>query len=225
MNKTLFEKGRAVQWNQIEQIVVATGNPHKVSEIQAIMSALFPTASFVPLAQLYQGEEPEETGDTFVENARIKALHAQRVTGASCVIADDSGLCVDALEGAPGIYSARWSGIEGSRAEIDAANNKKLLAALASHVELSERRAAFCSSIVLCVGDECIEVEGRCEGTIALHAEGLNGFGYDPLFIPDAYPQKSMAELDPEEKNAISHRRMALNQLVNVIKDRFAFEV
>lgn len=189
-------------------VVVATGNAHKVTEIEAILAPVMPGMSFYALGELGSFPEPEENGATFAENALIKARAASEETGL-IAMADDSGLMVDALDGAPGIMSARFAGVHGD----DARNNAKLLEALAGVPE-AERTARFHSSVVLLYPDGTTVVgEGNCEGKIAFEPKGTNGFGYDPLFMPEAYPGKHMAELSPEQKNAISHRYYALTNL------------
>lgn len=196
-------------------VVVATGNAHKLSEIEAILGAspAMEGMQFVALGDLGDYPEPEENGATFFENALIKAQAALDETGFCMAVADDSGLMVDALDGAPGIYSARWAGEHGN----DDANNAKLLEQMVD-VPDGERTARFHSSVVLVSrdedGEEILAGEGDCEGTIAHDLRGTNGFGYDPLFDLVDIPGKRMAELVPEEKNAISHRRRALDDLV-----------
>jgi XTP/dITP diphosphohydrolase len=150
----------------------------------------------------------EETGDTFEENARIKA-HAYRDAFGLAALADDSGLEVDALDGRPGVYSSRYAG----PGATDADNNALLLRELAS-VPAGERTARFRSVIVLVDEDgaETVAV-GACEGHIGFEPRGTGGFGYDPLFWPDAAPGRAMAELTLAEKNAISHRGAALRAL------------
>ncbi|MBE6469645.1 MAG: RdgB/HAM1 family non-canonical purine NTP pyrophosphatase [Coriobacteriaceae bacterium] len=189
-------------------IVVATGNAHKLTEIEAILSGVLPGVRFVALGQLGEFPEPGETGSTFLENALIKAEAAVAETGLSAV-ADDSGLVVDALDGAPGVYSARYAGEHGN----DAANNEKLLANLAGVPE-AERTARFVSVVALVRADGTVLTgTGACEGMIGAAGRGENGFGYDPLFLPADAPGKTMAELEPAEKNAISHRHHALVDL------------
>jgi XTP/dITP diphosphohydrolase len=187
-----------------QTVVVATGNAHKIVEIEAILSAVMPGARFVRLKDLGDFPDPEETGATFEENALIKARAAHEHTGLPAV-ADDSGLMVDALGGEPGVFSARYSGVHGD----DAANNAKLLANL-SDVSDENRTARFACCIALVDDDRELTSMGYCEGRIARSPRGENGFGYDPLFLPDKVPGKTMAELLPQEKNAISHRFMAL---------------
>ena len=196
-------------------VVVATGNAHKLVEIEAILSGAPAMAGmqFVALGDLGDFEDPVEDGDTFAENALIKARAALDETGLSMAVADDSGLMVDALDGAPGVFSARWAGEHGN----DDANNQKLLREMEGVPE-DERTARFHSSVVLVTrdedGEEVLVGEGDCEGSIAHDLRGTNGFGYDPLFELSDIPGKRMAELAPEEKNAISHRRRALDDLV-----------
>ena len=189
-------------------IVVATGNAHKLVEIEAILGRAMPGTRFVAVHQLGDFEDPEETGTTFAENALIKARAAVAETGFAAV-ADDSGLVVDALNGEPGVYSARYAGVHGD----DAANNAKLLGNMAD-VPAPERTARFMSVVALVRPDgTALTGTGACEGAIGFEGRGSNGFGYDPLFLPQDTPGKTMAELTPEEKNAISHRYHALVDL------------
>ena len=194
-------------------VVVATGNAHKLSEIEAILGQIMDDCRFVALGDLGDYPDPEEDGETFYDNALIKAQAALDETGLCMAVADDSGLCVDALGGDPGIHSARWAGEHGN----DEANNDKLLAEMAA-VPDEKRTARFHSTVVLVSrdedGEEILAGNGDCEGTIAYDRRGTNGFGYDPLFELADIPGKRMAELEPEEKNAISHRRRALDDLV-----------
>ncbi len=196
-------------------IVVATGNAHKLDEIRAILGAAPSLAGmrFVALGDLGDFDDPEENGQTFLDNAVIKACAALDETGLRMAVADDSGLVVDALDGAPGIFSARWAGEHGN----DQANNDKLLQQMAD-VPDGERTARFHSSVALVTrdedGEEVLAGSGDCEGTIAHDLRGTNGFGYDPLFELADMPGLRMAELSPEQKNAISHRRRALDDLV-----------
>lgn len=192
-----------------ETIVVATGNPHKVSEIEAILAPVMPDVEFRALGELGEFDEPEEDGDTFLANALIKARAAAEATGLRAV-ADDSGLVVDALDGAPGIHSARWCGHHGD----DAANNAKLAREMADVPE-PERTARFHSCVVLVdpADGSYLAGEGDCEGAIGYEGVGEHGFGYDPFFLPEATPGLTMAQLIPEQKNAISHRFKALQAL------------
>ncbi len=191
-------------------VVVATGNAHKVVEIEAILSEVMPGVRFVALKELGDFPDPVEDGADFYENALIKARAAQEQTGLSMAVADDSGLCVDALDGAPGIFSARWAGEHGN----DAANNQKLLAELAD-VSDEDRTAHFHSSVVLVRGQEVLRGDGDVQGVIGHELRGSNGFGYDPLFWPTETPGRTMAELSPGEKNHLSHRYHALKDLAS----------
>ena len=189
-------------------VVVATGNAHKVTEIEAILAPVMPGVSFYALGELGEFPEPVENGDTFTENAVIKAQAACEETGLPAV-ADDSGLVVDALSGEPGIMSARWAGVHGD----DARNNAKLMREMEGVAD-EGRTARFHSSVVLIWPDGSVVTgEGDCEGTIGREPRGENGFGYDPLFWPAETPGRTMAELEPAEKNAISHRAHALADL------------
>lgn len=193
-------------------VVVATGNMHKLVEIEDILSGVLPGVRFVALGQLGEFPDPEETGSTFLENALIKAEAAVEETGLSA-IADDSGLVVDALDGEPGVYSARYAGVHGD----DAANNAKLLEKLAG-VPDGERAARFMSVIALVDASGAVLTgEGACEGVIGREGRGEHGFGYDPLFLPNDTPGLTMAELEPAQKNAISHRFHALQDLARQI--------
>ena len=189
-------------------VVVATGNAHKVIEIEAILSPAMPGVRFVALGELGDFPDPVEDGETFFENALIKARAAQAETGLLMAVADDSGLCVDALDGAPGIFSARWAGEHGN----DTANNEKLMAQMAD-VPDERRTARFHSSVVLVRGDEVLRGDGDCEGMVGWQPRGDGGFGYDPLFLPNETLGRTMAELSLDEKNLISHRFHALEDL------------
>ncbi len=189
-------------------VVVATGNAHKVVEIETILAPVMPGVRFVALGELGDFPDPVEDGDTFFDNALIKARAAQKETGLPMAVADDSGLCVDALDGAPGIFSARWAGEHGN----DAANNEKLMAQM-KDVPDEARAARFHSSVALVRGGEVLRGDGDCEGRVGREPRGEHGFGYDPLFLPDETPGRTMAELTLDEKNLISHRFHALEDL------------
>lgn len=189
-------------------VVVATGNAHKVAEIEAILAPVMPGVAFYALSELGDFPDPVENGDAFSENAIIKAQAALEETGLPAV-ADDSGLVVDALGGEPGIMSARWAGVHGD----DARNNAKLMREMEGVAD-ADRTARFHSSVVLVRPDGIVVTgEGDCEGMIGFEPRGEHGFGYDPLFWPADTPGRTMAELEPAEKNAISHRARALAQL------------
>ncbi|MGA2839186.1 MAG: RdgB/HAM1 family non-canonical purine NTP pyrophosphatase [Steroidobacteraceae bacterium] len=187
-------------------LVIASSNPGKTREFRALLADL-------PFDVVAQGDvgvtSPEETGCSFLENAWLKARHAAKVAGAAA-IADDSGLEVDALGGAPGIYSARYAGIGAD----DAANNAKLLAALEA-TPLHARSARYRCVLVFVAGDSDpapLTAEGVWEGLIVDQPRGSAGFGYDPYFwLPDLH--RTAAELDPADKNRRSHRGAALRAL------------
>lgn len=188
-----------------QKIVLATGNQGKVREMADVLADL----GFEVIAQTDLGiESPEETGLTFVENAVLKARHAAKISGLPA-IADDSGLVVPALNGEPGLYSARYAGVDGE--EADALNRRKLLQKMADIAD-GRRQAKFVSYIVLLrheTDPSPVIAEGECSGII-IHAEkGDNGFGYDSLFFS---PEKgcTFAELETVEKKKISHRARAL---------------
>lgn len=189
-------------------VVVATGNAHKVVEIETILAPVMLGVRFVALGELGDFPDPVEDGDTFFDNALIKARAAQKETGLPMAVADDSGLCVDALDGAPGIFSARWAGEHGN----DAANNEKLMAQM-KDVPDEARAARFHSSVALVRGGEVLRGDGDCEGRVGREPRGEHGFGYDPLFLPAETPGRTMAELTLDEKNLISHRFHALEDL------------
>jgi XTP/dITP diphosphohydrolase len=188
-------------------VIVATGNRGKLAEIRSALD--FEGWEFVTAADLgADALDIEETGDTFLANARLKA-HAYRAAFGLPALADDSGLEVDALAGEPGVYSSRYAG----PGATDADNNVKLLSALAD-VAGGARTARFHSVIVLVDEDGAETVaEGTCEGAIGYGPRGEGGFGYDPLFLPAVTPGRTMAELAMAEKNAISHRGAALRAL------------
>jgi XTP/dITP diphosphohydrolase len=189
---------------------MATSNAGKIREIARMLEGL----GIEVVAQSEFGvSDADETGTTFAENSLIKAQHAAEATGLPA-IADDSGLAVDALGGAPGVYSARYAGDAG-----DAANNKKLLAALAG---VEDRGAAFhCVATYVVPGEAPLVASGDWRGEILPEERGTGGFGYDPLFfVPEC--GCSSAELEPEEKNARSHRGQALRKLVSLIEQKYA---
>jgi len=198
------------------EIIVATGNPHKVEEIREILAAHgFRVLSLTDVGA--EGiPEPEEDGDTFAQNARIKATQYARAIN-RMVLADDSGLAVDALGGAPGVFSARWSGLGVTREERDNANNKKLLEELAS-TPADRRTARFVCAMCLSAADGSViaETVGEFHGSIGSNVRGVNGFGYDPLFVVDANGQTS-AELTSQQKNDRSHRGAATRAMAKFL--------
>lgn len=190
---------------------MASGNAGKIRELAQLLEGL----DIEVVAQSELGvADAHETGSTFRENSLIKAEHACDITGLPA-IADDSGLCVDALNGAPGVYSARYSGANAN----DASNNAKLLAELDQH---DDRGAAFhCVATFVEPGHESLSAAGEWRGEILREPRGAGGFGYDPLFyVPDC--DCSSAELEPDQKNARSHRGQALRALVALIAHRYS---
>ncbi|SFE47866.1 XTP/dITP diphosphohydrolase [Peptostreptococcaceae bacterium pGA-8] len=196
----------------METIVAASRNVHKIQEIGAVTSRF----GLKIISRDEAGIPPfevEEDGETFEENSMIKAKAILDYCGKP-TIADDSGLMVEYLSGAPGVYSARFAGNDCN----DKRNNEKLLELL-SDIPYKERRAKFVSVITLLFPDgRKLVARGECEGHIIEHEEGSNGFGYDPLFVPDGYGS-TFAMLAPEVKNTISHRAKALEHLAQLLKD------
>ncbi len=199
---------------KIDEIVIATGNKGKVAEFEKMLAGL--NISVKPLSDLGDIAEFEENGNTFQENARGKAEYYSRLTQ-KVVVADDSGLEVDALNGAPGVRSARYAGVDGL--DKDKANNQKLLNELAD-VPQEQRSARFRCCLCLAGPDGVIfETSGTFEGQIGFEPKGQNGFGYDPLFfIPEL--GNTAAELDYSEKNKISHRGRAMKTLLAHLSER-----
>ena len=197
--------------DSVRRIVIATGNQGKLAEIRQILHG--DNAEIIPQSD-FDVEPAEETGDTFLENALLKARKAAVETGL-VAIADDSGLVVDALGGAPGVYSARYAGDNAS----DEQNVTKLLSALQC-VNVENRNAAFhCVAVVVFPDDEHppLVTEGEWRGRIAIAASGDGGFGYDPVFF-DPTLDKCAAEMTAEEKNARSHRGQAFRKLGDLLK-------
>lgn len=189
------------------KIVFATNNTHKLSEVRAVLGEGF---ELVTLREVGITEDIPETGATLDENASIKARYVYERTGLDC-FADDTGLEVEALNGAPGVHSARYA----TDGHDFAANNRKLLRELNG---ITNRRARFRTVISLIRGGEELQVEGIVRGTIATEESGNEGFGYDPLFIPEGYDH-TFADMSADEKNAISHRGRAVAELVKVLKE------
>ena len=191
------------------KLILASNNAHKLIEIRAILGSEFDEILSMREAGIVH--ETVEDGSSFLENAEKKAREIMEISGC-CALADDSGLCVDALGGAPGIYSARYAGEHGD----DKANNRKLLRELEG---VEDRRAHFACAMVLVRPDgSVVRAEGRMDGVIAFEEAGENGFGYDPLFY---LPERGCtnAQLTPEEKNAISHRANALHALLQKLRE------
>ena len=191
------------------KLIIASNNAHKLTEIKAILGGVF--EEIVSLREAGIDHETVEDGSTFMENAEKKAREIMEISGC-CALADDSGLCVDALDGAPGIYSARFSGVHGD----DKANNDLLLKKLEG---VTDRGAHFACAMARVRPDgSSVTAEGAIYGQIGFEEKGANGFGYDPLFI---VPELgcTTAELPPQEKNRISHRFKALRALVEKLNN------
>ena len=186
------------------KLIIASNNVHKIYEIKKILSGKFD--EIISLREAGINHETVEDGTTFMENARKKASEIAEISG-ECALADDSGICVDALGGAPGIYSARFSGEHGN----DEENNRLLLEKI-QHAP--DRSAHYTCAMSLVYPDgSCVEAEGYMYGEITKDPRGDRGFGYDPLFVP-AGESRTVAEMTDEEKNAISHRANALALLL-----------
>ena len=192
------------------ELIFATANKHKLSEAQAILGTGF---SLVVPSQLGLTEEIPETADTLKENAVMKAKFLWDKFGRPC-FADDTGLEVDFLNGRPGVYSARYAGIEADPVK----NMQKLLKELNG---ANCRKARFLTVVALILGENRIFLfEGALEGSILEASSGCGGFGYDPLFMPEGY-SKTLAELSAEEKNRISHRGIAMRKLSDFLNNNF----
>jgi len=197
----------------VRKLIIATRNRHKTEELATMLGSGWVVED---LAGRRDISEPEETGTTFEENAAIKAVAASAVIE-GLVLADDSGLVVDAIEGAPGIRSARYAGDKAT----DRENRTRLLAELArsNHAAGESILAHFYCAMAVAEGGRVLRTfSGRVEGRIALAEAGTRGFGYDPLFIPDGY-SRTFAELDSETKNRLSHRARAMEQVVKWLAD------
>jgi len=193
------------------QVVLASANPDKSAEIQAILAAAVP--GLVVLPRPPEVPEVEEDAPDLVGNARLKAVALCRATGLAAV-ADDTGLEVDALGGAPGVFSARWAGEGASYAD----NVAKLLAELGRHPDAA--RTARFRTVALCRFPDGREVvaEGTCSGRVPAEPAGAGGFGYDPVFVPDEGDGRSFAELSATEKHAVSHRGRAFRALADELR-------
>ena len=188
------------------QLVLATHNSHKVKEVAAILEPLVPGLELLG----YEGPEPIENGSSFLENSLIKARAAYAHTGVNS-IADDSGLAIEIMGGSPGIFSARWSGVK------DDVKNRELVLEQLKDIPVNNRAASFFCTISLVTASDEVSFTGSLPGRIAFAASGDHGFGYDPIFIPDGF-EITAAELEPEVKNSLSHRSMALSQLASYLR-------
>ena len=191
-------------------MILASNNAHKLDEFRAIFADM--GIEIIPQSAAGCDFEVDETGETFEENAYLKAIAVTRATG-QAAIADDSGLEVDALDGAPGVHSARYTG---RHDDTDAARNDLLLHNLGAR---TDRTARFVSCICCTFPNgDVLRARGTCEGRIATYMKGENGFGYDAMFIADG-EDRTMAEMTHEEKNEISHRGRALREFARVLKE------
>lgn len=187
------------------KLVVATHNAHKVEELNSILGGMVSGLELLG----YDGPEPVEDGSSFLENALIKARAAYAHTGITSM-ADDSGIAVEILGGAPGIFSARWAGGR------DNVQNRQLLLAQLSDVPEQNRAASFVCTIALVGPEGEISFTGIWPGSVAFEEQGEHGFGYDPVFIPEGF-EVTAAQLEPEVKNSMSHRSLALEQLASYL--------
>jgi XTP/dITP diphosphohydrolase len=187
------------------KLVVATHNAHKVEELNAILGGQVDGLELLG----YDGPEPIEDGSSFLENALIKARAAYAHTGLPSM-ADDSGIAVEILGGAPGIFSARWAGGR------DNVQNRRLLLAQLADVPAQNRAASFVCTIALVGPEGEISFTGIWPGSVAFEEQGEHGFGYDPIFIPEGF-EVTAAVLEPEVKNSMSHRSLALEQLAGYL--------
>ena len=199
----------------MKTIVLATNNAHKVREIEGALA--MEGWEFKTLREMGLVSDPAEDADSFVGNARIKARAAHEVSGGLAALADDSGIMVDALDGRPGVYSARYAGEQCD----DDANNAKMLAEL-DGVPWEQRTGRYVCALVFVDEDGSeLVVEGTVEGKIGFDLQGEGGFGYDPMFYPDAYEGKlTFAQVSQEDKAVISHRGVALRKLAELIASK-----
>jgi XTP/dITP diphosphohydrolase len=203
----VVESQAIAAWEPMNRIVIASGNPGKLRELTALLKPLGIEAAPQSAFAVTEAEEPHLT---FLENAIAKARHAASMTGLPA-LADDSGLCVEALSGEPGVHSAHYAGREGSREERDARNNAKLVEAMRAATD----RSAYYYCVLVLVRSAAdpapIVADGTWRGEIILEPRGANGFGYDPYFRTE--DGRTAAELPAEEKNRVSHRGQALKAL------------
>lgn len=192
------------------KLIIASNNQHKIREIRKILGGTF--SQILSLREAGISHETVEDGKTFLENAEKKAREIAALSG-EAALADDSGICVDALGGAPGIYSARFAGEHGN----DEKNNERLLLSLG---DTAQRGAHYTAAVALVLPDgRTLCAEGYLYGEIGRAPRGTGGFGYDPLFYPEGGDGRTLAEYTEEEKNAISHRARALASLLEKIRE------
>ena len=187
------------------ELIFATGNRHKADEVQQILQQRLPGIT----VGTFGGESPVETGTSFLENALIKARNVHQLTGKSA-FADDSGISVEVMGGAPGIFSAIWSGTR------DDETNRNLLLSQLQDISVEHRQASFVCTVALVSDGGEVSFTGVWPGVIALEARGDGGFGYDPVFIPEGF-EVTAAELPPEVKNSMSHRFLAITQMADYL--------
>ena len=188
------------------KLVLATHNQGKVEELRAILEPAVPGLELIG----YDGPEPVENGTSYLENALIKARVAHMHTGLPA-LADDSGIAVEVLGGSPGIFTAIWSGSKDNEA------NRRLLLTQLRDIGAAHRAAAFICTLALVTADSELSFTGNWPGSVAFEERGTNGHGYDPVFIPEGF-EVTAAELEPEMKNALSHRSQALGELIGYLK-------
>jgi len=188
------------------ELVFATGNAHKTAEAQEILRGRMPGIEVLT----FSGESPVESGTSFLDNALIKARAAHEATGKPA-FADDSGISVEVMGGAPGIFSAIWSGTREDK------TNRNLLLAQLADIPDADRAAAFVCTVALVSGTTEVSFTGIWSGSIAREAAGEGGFGYDPVFIPEGF-EVTAAQLDPEVKNSMSHRFLAMQQMAEYLE-------
>ncbi|MEM8857779.1 MAG: RdgB/HAM1 family non-canonical purine NTP pyrophosphatase [Chloroflexota bacterium] len=195
----------------MKKLLIATGNPGKVKEFAKMIDSIH--VEWIGQKDTGYDMDVEETGETFTENAILKATQWGKLTGYT-TLADDSGLEVEALGGEPGLYTARYGG-----PGLNHQQRYELLLENLKGVPEIERRAQFRCVIAVADGNGAVlkTAEGTCPGSIAFEPRGINGFGYDPVFIPDGHDGKTMAELDPKQKHMFSHRGQAIKQLAPFI--------
>jgi XTP/dITP diphosphohydrolase len=191
------------------ELVFATGNAHKAAEAQQILRGRMLGVTVLTI----DGESPVESGTSFLENALIKSRAAHKAKGKPA-FADDSGISVEVMGGAPGIFSAIWSGTR------DDQINRDLLLAQLEDIPMEHRGAAFVCTVALVSDDAEVSFTGIWSGSIALQAAGEGGFGYDPVFVPEGFSETA-AELDPEVKNSMSHRFLAMQQMASYLEENF----